>query len=76
VLFNSTVHTARTATDDYITVYENKLKVLAAALGECLKCAADETRIRTWLTELERATDEIGPLRRHATALRASAGHP
>ncbi|WP_329570846.1 hypothetical protein [Streptomyces sp. NBC_01361] len=76
VLFNSTVHPARTAMDDYVTVYENKLKVLAAALGECQKYAADETRIRTWLTELERATEEIEPLRHHATALRASGGHP
>jgi hypothetical protein len=76
VLFNSTVHPARTAMDDYITVYENKLKVLTAALGECLKYAADDTRIRTWLTELERATEEIEPLRHHATALRASGGHP
>lgn len=76
VLFNSTVHPARTAMDDYLTVYENKLKVLSTALGECLKHAADDTRTRTWLTELERATEEIEPLRHHAAALRASGGHP
>lgn len=76
VLFNSTVHPARTAMDDYLTVYENKLKVLSTAIGECLKHAADDTRTRTWLTELERATEEIEPLRHHAAALRASGGHP
>ncbi|MBT2524030.1 hypothetical protein J7E91_00940 [Streptomyces sp. ISL-99] len=49
---------------------------LAAALTTCLKHAADETRIRGWIAELESAVLGIEDLRRRAAALRASGRHP
>ncbi|MFH8625006.1 hypothetical protein ACH4A8_24565 [Streptomyces vietnamensis] len=76
VLFNSALHPVRTGMEDYIAFYESKLSILRAALGECLKHAADETRIRGWITELEQASAGIEGLHRHAVSLRDSGRHP
>jgi hypothetical protein len=76
VLFNSVVHPIRTGMEDYVAFYETKLQILAAALRKCLNHAADETRIRGWLAELEIAVVEVKDLLRHAADLRASGRHP
>ncbi|MGW1097195.1 hypothetical protein ACWD5W_15580 [Streptomyces sp. NPDC002455] len=76
VLFNAIVHPNATGMEDYVAFYEDKLKVLAAALQECLKHAADETCIRRWLDELERDLIRVEQLRLYAAELRASGRHP
>jgi len=59
VLFNSVVYPIRTGLEDYVAFYKTKLQMLAAALGKCLRHAADKTRIRGWLAELDSAADEV-----------------
>jgi hypothetical protein len=76
VLFNSVVYPIRTGMEDYVAFYETKLQILAAALRKCLTHAADETRIRGWLAELERNAADVEDLLRHAADLRASGRHP
>ena len=75
VLFNAAVHPVRTGMEDYIAFYEAKLQILTTALRECLKHAADETRIRGWLADLETAAAEVENLHHHAADLRATGRH-
>ncbi|WP_405664136.1 hypothetical protein OG379_18380 [Streptomyces sp. NBC_01166] len=76
VFFNAVFHPHATGMEDYVTFYEEKLKVLTAALRACLKHASDGTRIRGWLDELERDLTGVERLRGHAAELRASGRHP
>nr|PPQ58316.1 hypothetical protein C5F59_17770 [Streptomyces sp. QL37] len=76
VLFNAAFHPNATAMEDYVTFYESKLKVMAAALRACLKHATDQTRIRGWIDALERDLIAVEQLRGHAAELRASGRHP
>lgn len=76
VLFNSVLYPIRTGMEDYVTFYETKLQILAAALKKCLMHAADETQIRSWLAELEHTAVDVEDLLRHAADLRALGRHP
>jgi hypothetical protein len=76
VRFNSVISPIRTGMEDYVAFYETKLQILATLLGKCLMHAANETRIRGWLAELDSALGDVKDLRRHAADLRASGRHP
>jgi hypothetical protein len=76
VRFNSFIYPIRTDMEDYVAVYETKLQILAGLLGKCLMHAADETRIRGWLAELNSALGDVKDLLRQAADLRASGRHP
>jgi hypothetical protein len=76
VCFDSHIYPIRTDMENYVAVYETKLQILAALLGRCLGHAADGTRIRGWLAELDIALGEVNDLLRHAADLRASGRHP
>ncbi|GGL26729.1 hypothetical protein GCM10010095_09740 [Streptomyces anthocyanicus] len=76
VIFNGSFYPHAIGMEEYVSFYENKLKVLATALRACLKHSAHEDRIRGWIDEVERDLTETEQLRRHAADLRATGRHP
>ncbi|MEV7197087.1 hypothetical protein AB0N81_35565 [Streptomyces sp. NPDC093510] len=76
VIFNAMAHPLRTAMEDYVALYEAKLKLLEAVLGQCREHMTDRTPVETRLTAIGTALSEVQGLYGHAATLRASAGHP